>query len=991
MKITERLAERLEKADPPHLKRIKARFIVIAVLLVTAVVFTPLLEGQPVILPVLVLCSIAFVSNLLSLIWTLRGRGLRYRIYFATFIDVLLITIAIHYIGGIESTFSWIYVLAMITVAWLHGIRVGIYVATVSSIMYTVLLVAEFSGFIPHVGFNRINPIFLTEDPTYLYTKLLSSYILFFITAGVSGALSQRLIRSKSGLEKAVVERTEELATANEKLRQEISARMRSEQALRLTQFSVDRSADAAYWMGSDARFIYVNEAACRSLGYTREELLSMTVHDIDPGFPPSVWPDHWKEVKERGSFTVESRHRTKDGHVFPVEVTANHVEFEGKEYNCAFVHNITERKRAEEALRESEGRYRLLAENVKDLIWTLDLKTLRFTYFSPSVETMRGYTVEEASDQTLEEVLTPSSLQRAMRSLAGELSPDNVRKEGSRWSRTIELEQTRKDGSTMWVEATVTFVRDANGKPVELLGVSRDITARRQSEEALRESEEKFRSLFEEAKDGVFISTPDGHFLDINPAGIEIYGYSSKEEILAVDIARNLYVNPEDREAIKAELAQHGFVKDYEMIHKRKDGQIVIVLETVTAVHDNAGTIVAYRGLIRDVTEQKQLQRQLYQAQRMESIGTLAGGIAHDFNNILGGILGYASFMKTKMEEDHPFFKYVDTIERSSVRAAELTSQLLAFARGGKYVVTAVDLKKVVVETLKIIESTFDRSIEIETHLHPDLPTVEGDSSQLQQVLMNLCVNARDAMPAGGKLLIEASAEKITEGYIKTHMGATAGSFVKLSVTDTGIGMDKETEERIFEPFFTTKEKGKGTGLGLSMVYGVIKNHKGYVRVYSEPGYGTTFKIYLPISGKPEEEDSAAVETLQGGNELVLVVDDEEPIRSLAKEMLESSGYRVMLAKDGKEAVGVFQKYYSEIYLVILDLIMPRMGGRETFLRLKEVDPNVRTLLSTGYSQNGKAQEILDSGVMGFLQKPYQLNALLSGVRSVLDAKVSV
>ena len=494
MKITE-LLEQIKQADPSQLQHIKTRFAVIAVFLISAVAFSPLLGGRSIIPPVVAMCSIALVSNLLSLTWMLWGRGLRYRIYFATFVDVLLITAAVHYLGGIESTLYWVYVLAMITVAWLHGIRVGIYVATVSSLMYTGLLVAEFSGFIPHVNFNRINPIFLTEDPTYLYTKLLSNYILFFITAGVSGVLSQRLIRSKSGLEKAVIERTEELATANENLRQEISDRKRAEEALRLTQFSVDHSADAAYWLGPDARFIYVNKAASLSMGYSQKELLSMTVHDIDPAFPPSVWPDHWRELKERGSFTVESRHQRKDGHLFPVEVTVNLVEFEGKEYNCAFVRDITERKRAEEALRESEGHYRLLAENVKDLIWTLDLKTLRFTYFSPSVETMRGYTAEEALGQTLEDMMTPSSFQEAMTGLAGELSSENVRKEGSRWSRTIELEQMRKDGSTMWVEATVTFVRDANGQPVELLGVSRDITERRRSEEALRESEEKFRS----------------------------------------------------------------------------------------------------------------------------------------------------------------------------------------------------------------------------------------------------------------------------------------------------------------------------------------------------------------------------------------------------------------------------------------------------------------------------------------------------------------
>ncbi|RJP66009.1 MAG: response regulator, partial [Candidatus Abyssobacteria bacterium SURF_17] len=328
-----------------------------------------------------------------------------------------------------------------------------------------------------------------------------------------------------------------------------------------------------------------------------------------------------------------------------------------------------------------------------------------------------------------------------------------------------------------------------------------------------------------------------------------------------------------------------------------------------------------------------------------------------------------------------------IDTIERSAMRAAELTAQLLAFARGGKYDIKPVDLNSIVHDTLEIIERTFDKSIEIQTSLSTPLPTVEVDAGQLQQVLMNLCVNARDAMPAGGKLFIETNATTLTGEYTKTHVDAKSGSYVNLCVTDTGMGISKENLQRIFEPFFTTKEKGKGTGLGLSMVYGVVRNHGGFVRVYSELGIGTTFKVYLPASGKPEIRGPLKLEAACGGDELILVVDDEEPIRTLAKDIFESYGYRVLLAENGEEAVETYTHRMDEIALVILDMVMPKMGGREAYLKLKEVNPKVRTLLSTGYSQNGKAKEILDSGVMGFIQKPYQVNELLSKVRHVLDA----
>jgi PAS domain S-box-containing protein len=520
----------------------------------------------------------------------------------------------------------------------------------------------------------------------------------------------------------------------------------------------------------------------------------------------------------------------------------------------------IEQRIQAEEARQESETSYRLLAENVTDVIWIADLD-LRITYVSPSVTRMLGYEIQELVGQNIEEIVSPASRQMARDVLAGNLRMAAQKREDTLRSQTLDLELLGKDGSTLWAETKLSFLFGSNNEPTGLLGVTRDIT------------------------------------------------------------------------------------------------------------------------------EKMHLQNQLFQAQKMESIGTLAGGIAHDFNNLLGGILGYASLIKTKTRKKHTAHGYAETIEKSANRASDLTAQLLAFARGGRCETKVLNLNSIVNETLEIIGRTFDKSIEVGVHLCESLPTVEADAGQMQQVLMNLCVNARDAMPDGGKLIIETSSETIAEG----QGGVKPGSYVNLSVTDTGMGMNKETIERIFEPFFTTKEKGKGTGLGLSVIYGVVNNHGGHVHVYSEPGGGSTLKVLLPASGKPEETETPKVARRKSGTEVILVVDDEEVIRSLAKDALETYGYHVLLAQNGNEAIEIYGANESRIRLVIMDMIMPKMGGKEAFSKLKELDPQIKVLMSTGYSQDGEAKDMLNNGVLGLIQKPYQLDELLSTVRSALDINVEV
>jgi two-component system cell cycle sensor histidine kinase/response regulator CckA len=513
------------------------------------------------------------------------------------------------------------------------------------------------------------------------------------------------------------------------------------------------------------------------------------------------------------------------------------------------------------------------------------------------------------------------------------------------------------------------------------------DALWRKQAENEIKESQRFLAAVFNGIQDGISVLDRDLNILQVNQAMDKWYAHQ-------VPLAGK-----------KCFQAYHGHKKPCRVcptlraMHERSPQMDMVPLVGSNGqrgwlelyafpICDPNGAVTGVIEYVRDITDRKLLEERFIQAQKMESIGLLAGGIAHDFNNILGGILGYASWMKTNISHDHPFFRPVDTIEKSAHRAAELTAQLLAFARGGKYDIRPSSLNSVISESLKILSGTLDKSIVIETSLNDSLPTVEIDVGQIQQVLMNLCVNARDAMPNGGRLTIQSSVARLSDSDARHQPEAKPGWFAVLTISDTGVGMDESVRQRIFEPFFTTKEKGKGTGLGLSMVYGVVKNHGGFVNVYSEAGEGSTFKVYLPLSGKPEVLESVSESEMAGGHETILVIDDEEAIRQLAADILGSYGYRVHLAADGEEGVSLFARQPGQIDLVILDMIMPRQGGRETFLELKKIDPNVLVLFSTGYSQNEKVNEILALGVKGFIQKPYQVRDLLAKVRDILDAR---
>ena len=518
---------------------------------------------------------------------------------------------------------------------------------------------------------------------------------------------------------------------------------------------------------------------------------------------------------------------------------------------------------------------------------------------------------------------------------------------------------------------------------------LKKEINERKQTEVALRESEQRYRRITDTITDYVYtVHVKDGRPVETihGPACVAVTGYTVKE----FNANPNLWiqmVHEKDRKAVEEQAAcSLSGAKTEAIEHRimRKDGRIRWVKSTVAQHFNRRGRLLSYDGLIQDITERKRLENQLRQAKKMEAIGILAGGIAHDFNNLLTGIKGNVSLILMNMDSSHPYYEKLIRADKQIESGANLTSHLLGFARKGRYEIKPVYLNQLAEE----ISETFGRTrkeITIHKDFVQDLSVIEADPVQIEQVLLNLFVNAADAMPGGGDLILR-TANTTQENLNGILYDPRPGNYVMLTVTDTGIGMDRKTQEHIFEPFFTTKEMGHGTGLGLASAYGIIKGHNGYIEFDSKTGHGTTFRIYLPSSVKKSKTVVKTDEELINGVETVLLVDDEKEVREVGRELLETMGYRVLTARDGKEAVNVYKMNQDKIEIVVLDMIMPKLGGGKTYDRIKEINPAVKAILSSGYSIDGKAKEILSRGCNGFIQKPYGIKNLSRKIREVLD-----
>ncbi|NQT69912.1 MAG: PAS domain S-box protein, partial [Desulfobacteraceae bacterium] len=519
-------------------------------------------------------------------------------------------------------------------------------------------------------------------------------------------------------------------------------------------------------------------------------------------------------------------------------------------------------------------------------------------------------------------------------------------------------------------------------------------IVERIQTEEALKESEEKYRSILDSIEDGYWEVDIDGSYTFFNDAMCRILRYP-KDELAGMNNRK--YMDKENAKKVfktfnnvyRTGISTRAL--DWKLI--RKDGSECFIETMVSLMKNPDGQPTGFRGVARDITERKlsemekkKMAAQLQQVERMESLGTLAGGVAHDFNNLLMGIQGRTSLMMIDEDFTHRHLEHLRSIEEYVVNATDLTKQLLGFARGGKYEVKPSNLNELVKNNSEMFGRT-KKEITIHSKFQENIWPVAIDRGQIEQVLLNLYVNAWHSMPGGGDLYIETENLILNKQYVESYQ-KDAGRYVKITITDTGIGMDKATQTKIFEPFFTTKEMGRGTGLGLASVYGIINNHDGFISVYSEKGIGTTFNIFLPTSEKEVVEEKRPSDDIAGGTETVLIVDDEQMIIDVSKALLAKMGYNVLTAGGGKEALEIYKAYKLKIDLVILDMIMPNMGGSETFDQLKEINPDVKVLLSSGYSVDGQATEILERGCSGFIQKPFNMKSLSQKLRNILDKK---
>ena len=637
------------------------------------------------------------------------------------------------------------------------------------------------------------------------------------------------------------------------------------------------------------------------------------------------------------------------------------------------------EQGRAEEARRQGEERFRALIEHGADVV-ALVAPDGTLLFASHSIERLLGFAPAELVGRPAFERVHPDDLPRINAALR-----DIVASPGT--PASLELRWRHKDGSWRHIDA-VAVDRLAEPAVGAIVVNFRDVSERRTAEAALRDSEERYRTLVEGVRDIIFALSPEGTIASLNPAFETITGWR-RDEWVGRPFER--LVHPEDLPLALELLGRvvRGELRPASQFRVRTAKGDYRVGEFSATPQLHEGRLVGILGIGRDVTERVQLEQQLRQAQKMEAVGRLAGGIAHDFNNILTAITGYADLLLEDLAATDPRRQDADEIHKAADRAAGLTRQLLAFSRQQVLQPTVLEVNKLVSDLEKMLRRLLGEDVELSTRLAPTTGRVKADPGQLEQVVMNLAVNARDAMPNGGKLTLETANVDLNEAYAADHYPARAGPFVMLAVSDTGIGMSEETQAHMFEPFFTTKEKGKGTGLGLATVYGIIKQSGGFIWVYSEVGHGTTFKLYLPRVEELAERAAAPAQARTRparGTETILVVEDEAPVRNVARQVLERHGYTVLEAPSAEAALDIATRYSGTIHLLLTDVVMPGLNGRELASRLADLRPDARVIFMSGYTDDAVTRHgVLEPG-SAYVQKPFTPEAIARRVREVLD-----
>ncbi len=851
-------------------------------------------------------------------------------------------------------------------------------------------------------------------------------------------------------------------------------------------------------------RFLEVNDSAVQHYGYSREEFLRMAIKDIRPPEDVPALLKNIAEVQPGVDRAATWRHRKKDGGIIDVEVTRHPTVFASRRAEVVLAHDVTDRKRAEEAVQESEDRYRDLVEHSSDLICTHDLEGRILSVNEPPARSLgctrgeilgknmrdilapefrdqfeaylaeiqakgvaqglmsvittsgekrvweyhntlrtegvaapivrgvahdvterlraeKALRVSEAQNRLLADLLEGADQPFAVGYLDGRIGPANAayerltgysreELERSDWAKVLtppewqeveqreleilrrtskpvryEKEYIRKDGTRVPIELIVHFRKGEGENPPIYYAFITDLTKRKQAEAELA----RLMTAIEQSAEAVVITDTGGNIQYVNPAFTRITGYSRGEargenpRILKSDVQA-----PEFYEQMWQTI-RRGEVWHGELVNRRKDGSLYTEEMNIAPVRDSTGEITHFIATKQDITERKELEQQFRQAQKMEAVGRLAGGVAHDFNNLLTIINGYSQLLLEKLDPGSPLSAQVSEIKKSGERAAELTQQLLAFSRRQVLTPQVLDLNQVVKDTDKMLRRLIGEDIECQTLLHPQLWRVRADPGQMAQIIMNLGVNARDAMPQGGTLTIETSNMEVSEAFLSAHAEILPGRYVVLAVRDTGMGMDHETQTHIFEPFFTTKEQGKGTGLGLATIYGIVKQSGGYIWLYSEPGRGATFKIYLPcVEGEVQiEAPSGERRKTYQGTETILLVEDDASVRHLVENVLKSQGYNILAAADPEEATKVSSAHEKTIDLLLTDLVMPKWNGRQLAEHLTFSRPTMKVMFMSGYTGDAVLRHgVLNTGA-AFLQKPFTPQALIRKVRGVLDA----
>jgi len=761
---------------------------------------------------------------------------------------------------------------------------------------------------------------------------------------------------------------------------------------------------------GMPGRFIEANDNAYKRLGYTREEFLRLTPLDIIDSKDRDILPAIIEKLFAEKHCLFESVHTAKDGREIPVNINASLFDLQGQPTVLCIARDITERKLAEEALQRAHEELEMrVRERTAELAKTNEELQVEITERKRAEQELResetswrdsfnsledimlivggDYIINKMNNSGLklfgktEEEVIGEKCHRVIHGMdkPGEFCP--FRKTLKTGKPALAVDRYEKAFDKYFSIKSCPIFNDL-GEITGFVDLMRDVTERKQAEETLRESEEKYRSLVESTEDSVYLVDSYCTYLFMNEKHLSRFGVPQDKVI------GRTYGEFHSEEETKTFIEKVNRVTEtgqsiWHEYRSQRDGRCF--LRTLSPVKREDGMTIAVTVISKDITERKRLETQLQHGQRMEAIGTLAGGIAHDFNNVLMAIQGHTSLVLADIHPHHPHFENLGGIEDMIKRGAELTRQLLGFARGGKYEVKPTDLNEIVEKSCEMFGRT-KKEVTVHTKHQKEIWPVEVDQAQIEQVLLNLYVNAWQAMPHGGDLYVETSHVALGEDYA-TPLGVGPGNYVKISVTDTGVGMDKATQARIFDPFFTTKEMGRGTGLGLASAYGIIKNHGGIIDVHSEKGKGATINIYLPVSEKEVEvTEGKPVDQIVTGTGTVLLVDDENVVLGVGEQMLEKIGYKVLLATSGKEAIELYKRHRDEIDLVILDMVMPDMDGGEAYDRMKENNPRVKVLLSSGYSIDGQATEILERGCDGFIQKPFNMKELSVRIREILE-----